>query len=94
LNEANLKRIAASTGGRYVPLGDQGEGFTTLRQEFLAPLAESAAREDSKNYVEAYPVPLTLAIVAGVAQAVVGVGRHRRPRALAPIRTASSTVLP
>lgn len=94
LNEANLKRITASTGGRYVPLGDQGEGFTTLRQEFLAPLAESAAREDSKNYVEAYPVPLTLAIVAWIAQAAIGVGRHQRRRALSPIRSASSPALP
>jgi hypothetical protein len=94
LNEANLKRITALTGGRYVPLGDQGEGFTTLRQEFLAPLAESAAREDSKNYVEAYPLPLSLAISALVAQAIIGVRRHQRPRLLSPIRPTSTPVVP
>ena len=87
LNEANLKRITALTGGRYVPLGDQGEGLTTLRREFLAPMAESSAREDLKNYVEAYPIPLTLALVALAAQAILGVRRHRLPRRPAPIRS-------
>ena len=94
LNEANLKRITALTGGRYVPLGDQGEGFTTLRQEFLAPLAESAAREDSKNYVEAYPLPLTLAIGALVAQAIIGVRRHQRPRLPSALRPTTPPVVP
>jgi len=94
LNEANLKRITALTGGRYVPLGDQGEGFNTLRQEFLAPLAESAAREDSKNYVEAYPLPLTLAIGALIAQSIIGVGRHQRPRLTSAIRPKSPPVVP
>ena len=87
LNEANLKRITALTGGRYVPLGDQGEGLTTLRREFLAPLAESSAREDLKNYVEAYAIPLTLGLLALVAQAVVGSNRHRIPRRPSPIRS-------
>lgn len=87
LNEANLKRITALTGGRYVPLGDQGEGLTTLRREFLAPMAESSAREDLTNYVEAYPIPLTLALVALAAQAILGVRRHRLARRPAPIRS-------
>ncbi len=94
LNEANLKRIAALTGGRYVPLGEQGEGLETLRKEFLAPLAESSAREDLQNYVEAYPLPLSLAIAALVAQIALGAGRHRRPRPLAPIRPLPPTVVP
>jgi Ca-activated chloride channel family protein len=94
LNEANLKRITALTGGRYVPLGDQGEGFTTLRQEFLAPLAESAAREDTKNYIEAYPVPLSLAIAALITQVIIGARRHQRPRSLSAIRTTPPPVVP
>jgi hypothetical protein len=60
----------------------------------LAPLAESAAREDSKNYVEAYPLPLTLAIVALVAQAIIGVLRHQRPRVPSAIRPMSPPVVP
>jgi Ca-activated chloride channel family protein len=86
LNEANLKRITALTGGRYLPLGDQGDGFDILRKEFLAPLAESAAREDLKNYVEVYPVPLSVAIIALVSQTAIGARRHRRPRPLSAIR--------
>jgi hypothetical protein len=57
-------------------------------------LAESAAREDSKNYVEAYPLPLSLAIGALVAQAIIGVRRHQRPRLLSPIRPTSTPVVP
>ena len=72
----------------------QGAVFTTLRQEFLAPLAESAAREDSKNYVEAYPLPLTLAIGALVAQAIIGVRRHQRPRLPSALRPTTPPVVP
>lgn len=86
LNEANLKRVTALTGGRYVPLGDQGDGLDILRREFLAPLAESSAREDLKNYVEAYPVPLTLALLVLGAQTVIGTRRHRRPRLPSAVR--------
>ena len=60
--------------------------MTTLRREFLDPLAESSAREDLKNYVEIYPIPLSLALLALVAQVIVGSRRHRIPRLPSPIR--------
>jgi hypothetical protein len=37
--------------------------------------------------VEAYPIPLTLGLLALVAQAVVGSNRHRIPRRPSPIRS-------
>lgn len=87
LNEANLKRITALTGGRYYPLGERGEGFQKLREEFLRPLTESAAREDLKNYGEGYPIPLGLAVAALVCRFALGVDRRRRPNAANAIRS-------
>jgi len=87
LNEANLKRITALTGGRYHPLGERGEGFRKLREEFLRPLTESAARQDLRNYVEGYQYPLGAAILALLARFAVGAGRSRRAVVATPIRT-------
>jgi Ca-activated chloride channel family protein len=86
LNEANLKRVTALTGGRYYPLGDRGEGFMRLREEFLKPLTESAAREDLKNYTEGYQVPLALAVLCLLVRFGIGARRVRRALSPAPIR--------
>lgn len=80
LDEGNLQRLAAATGGRYYRIGERGEGFDRLRSEFLQPLAESSAREDLKNYREAYQVPLAVAALALVARVLLGADRARRPR--------------
>jgi len=85
LNESNLQRLAAATGGKYYRLGDNGEGLRRLRSEFLKPLAEAAAREDMQNYTEAFQFPLALAALALVAQVLVGADRFRRPQPLPPI---------
>lgn len=79
LNEANLQRIAAAAGGRYYRLGEQGDGLQRLREEFLAPLSEAAAREDLQNYVEWYQVPLAAAVACLLGSILVGADRHRRP---------------
>jgi Ca-activated chloride channel family protein len=91
LNEANLKRITALTGGRYYPLGDRGEGFGRLRDEFLKPLTESAAREDLKNYTEGFQVPLGLAVLALVLRFAIGARRVRRAWKPSSIRSPHPT---
>lgn len=86
LNEANLQRIAAAAGGRYYRLGEHGEGLQRLREEFLAPLSEAAAREDLQNYVEWYQVPLSMAVACLLVSVLVGAERHRRPTAPTAIK--------
>ncbi len=86
LNEANLKRVTALTGGRYYPIGDRGEGFMSLRRDFLAPMAETAAREDLKNYAEGYQLPLALAVLAMILRFAIGANRTRLSSKLPSIR--------
>lgn len=80
LDENNLRRIANAAGGRYYPLGSQGEGLRRLREEVLKPLAEEAARNDLANYREVYGVPLALALLALVGRLWIGADRVMRPR--------------
>lgn len=85
LNEGNLSRIANAAGGRYFRMGDQGEGFRQLRDEFLAPLSESAAKADLKNYREAYPIPLGIALAALLFRTLLGAERFKVVRPLPAI---------
>lgn len=85
LNEGNLQRLAAATGGKYYRLGERGEGLEQLRSEFLAPLAETAAREDLQNYSEWYHVPLALATACLVAGLLLGADRRQAPRRPEPV---------
>lgn len=78
LNESNLQRLAASTGGRYFRLGERGEGLEQLRQEVLRPMAEAAARSDLKNYRELYQVPLALAVGCLLAKVLLASERRRQ----------------
>ena len=87
LNESNLQRLAAATGGKYYCLGENGDGLRRLRDEFLKPLAEAAAREDVKNYTEAFQFPVALALLVLVARLFFGADRFRRPQPLPPIGT-------
>ncbi len=79
LDESNLQRLTAATGGRYYRLGEHGEGFQRLRAEFLKPLAEATAREDLQNYREGYQFPLAAACAALVAHVLLAANRARRP---------------
>ncbi len=63
LNESNLQRLAAVTGGKYYRLDEGGTALERLRSEVLAPMAEAAAHDDMKNYAEWYGVPLGLAAI-------------------------------
>lgn len=85
LNESNLQRLTAATGGKYYRLGENGDGLRRLREEFLKPLAETAAREDLKNYRDYFQVPLVLAIACLLARILLGADRFRRPQPLPAI---------
>ena len=85
LNEGNLQRLATATGGRYFRLGDQGEGLEKFRAEVLAPLAETAAREDMKNYGELFQVPLALALACLLGKVLLAADRFAVARRLPSI---------
>jgi Ca-activated chloride channel family protein len=85
LNESNLQRLTAATGGKYYRLGEKGEGLRRLREEFLKPLAESAAREDLQNYTDWFQLPLGLAVAALLARTLLAADTTRRPQPLPAI---------
>jgi Ca-activated chloride channel family protein len=85
LDEANLRRIANAGGGEYFRLGQNGEGLRRLRQEVLGPLAEKLARNDLRNYHEAYYAPLAVALAALLARLAFGGDRVARRRPLPSI---------
>ena len=85
LDESNLRRIANAGGGNYYPLGSNGEGLRRLRAEVLKPLAEKLARNDLRNYHEAFHAPLAAAILALLARLAIGADRVVRRRPLPSI---------
>ncbi|NOX80530.1 MAG: VWA domain-containing protein, partial [Deltaproteobacteria bacterium] len=64
LDETMLTKIAAATGGLYVPLGDVGQGFETIYQRklALAPKEEHGQRLQ-KVPVERFMWPLAAAVL-------------------------------
>ena len=67
LDEATLERVAALTGGFYVPLGPRGEGIETIVRDALAPLpreelASRMRRVPQNRY--AWPLGLALLLLA------------------------------
>ena len=85
LNESNLQRLTAATGGKYYRLGENGEGLRRLREEFLKPLAETAAREDLQNYKDWFQIPLAVAIAALLTRILLAADRSRRSQPLPAI---------
>lgn len=88
LNESNLQRLAALSNGRYFRLGSNGEGLAAFRREVLAPMAESAARDDLRNYRPYFEIPALLALACLVGDVLLGADRRRAERRPAPIRPA------
>ncbi len=86
LNESNLQRLAAATGGRYFRLGEDADGLERLRREVLNPMAEAAAKSDLKNYRELFQLPLGLAVACLLAKVWLGSDRRRAARPITAIR--------
>ncbi len=78
LDEGNLKRIANAGGGRYYPLGVDGEGLRLLKQDVLRPLREAAAKDNLRNYKEIYQIPLVLGLICLLARLLVRPESHQR----------------
>jgi Ca-activated chloride channel family protein len=94
LNESNLQRVAAATGGRYFRFGERGEGLDQFRREVLEPMTEAAAREDLKNYRELFVLPLGLAIACLLGQIALSAERRLTPRRPVPLVRRNETIRP
>jgi Ca-activated chloride channel family protein len=85
LDAEMLKRIAAATGGVYVPLGPQQQGVVNLYDQKLKELAQHQ-HEDRQVavYAELFQWPLAVAIGLLSLEWLLGVGVRRRAAAVAP----------
>ncbi len=64
LDEANLKTIARTTGGIYVPLGDTGQGFAAVYEKKLALVPKEEYQQRMRRVPrERFAWPLALALV-------------------------------
>lgn len=102
LDEAGLQAMAEATGGRYTPLGAQGQGLDTLYQQALAPLAKhELASRRQKVYTERFQWPLVAALGLLLASLLIGTRRRiaRKPELSAmetvrpPLRAQSAALL-
>ena len=64
LDEKVLTKIAETTGGLYVPLGNMGQGFDTIYQQKLAMVPKEEHGERKRKVpIERFPWPLGAAVL-------------------------------
>ncbi len=82
LNEAVLKALAAGGGGRYAPLGPQGEGLEDISRAILgAATKHDLAYRQQRVYIERYQWPLAASLALLSASLLVGTRRRGRAKA-------------
>jgi Ca-activated chloride channel family protein len=93
LDEGGLKAIAAATGGAYVHLVGQGEGFEAfLRTVFGAVSKHDLVYRQQKIYTQRYQWPLAASLVMLLASLMVGTRRSSRRRMAAVSRAVAMLV--
>jgi Ca-activated chloride channel family protein len=84
LDETMLRKIAETTGGMYEPLGQRGEGLTTIYNQGLAPFARhDLTSRQHRVYLERFQWPLLAAILCFLGDFLIG-SRKRRVRLVEP----------
>ena len=85
LDETMLKKIAAVTGGMYQPLGQRGEGLTTIYNQGLAPFQRhDLALRQHRVPLEQFEWPLAAALCCFLAEFLIGTRKRVRRAAAAP----------
>jgi len=80
LDVATLQQIAQATGGMYVPLGNQGQGLSTIYTRGLASFARhDLAEQRFRVYSEWFQWPLLAGIILLMLEALVST-RRRLPK--------------
>uniref|UniRef100_UPI00186653D6 VWA domain-containing protein n=1 Tax=Luteolibacter marinus TaxID=2776705 RepID=UPI00186653D6 len=93
LDAGTLEKIAAATGGLYVPLGRGAEGLDAIYQQRLALVPKSElAQQLEKVPLERFQWPLGVAVLLLSLQAVLG--ERRRERKKAALASAARRVRP
>ena len=79
LDEATLKQIAEATGGLYQPLGQQGEGLSTIYDQGLGSFTrhDLSARQ-AKVFLEQFHWALLAALGCFIAEMLIGTRRKVR----------------
>jgi Ca-activated chloride channel family protein len=86
LDEPMLRKIAAVTGGMYQPLGQRGEGLTTIYNQGLAPFQRhDLASRQHRVYLEQFQWPLLAALCCFLAEFLIGTRKRLRRAAEAPL---------
>ena len=81
LDSATLEKIAATTGGLYVPLGRGAEGLDAIYQQRLALVPKSElAQKLEKVPLERFQWPLGIAILLLGLQTIMGERKSERNR--------------
>jgi len=78
LNERMLRQVAASGGGSYEALGENGDGLIAVWQNGLKPLAKGTRTKLSKDRRELFQWPLALAVGLLFAEMLIS-ERRKRP---------------
>ena len=78
LNERVLRQVAASGGGSYEALGEDGDGLLAVWQNGLKPLAKGTRTKISKDRRELFQWPLALAVGLLFAEMLIN-ERRKRP---------------
>lgn len=93
LDEAALKAIAADGGGRYAPLGAQGEGLEEITRAILGSTSKhDLAYRQQRVYIERYQWPLAAALAFLAAGLLVGT-RRRLPKTVLSSAAAAASLL-
>lgn len=79
LDERMLQQIAAaSLGGRYAPLGKNGEGLEQLRQSAIEPMAARALMRSETEFREIFQVPLLVSLAVLLVEMLVNERRRAK----------------
>lgn len=85
LDEENLRRIAESTDGLYVPLGNRGQGLQTIYQQKLVLIPKEDLQERRhKVPIDRFSWPLGLALFLLVAEFITDSRKKTFPRFASP----------
>ena len=94
LDETTLKKIAEATGGRYQPLGAQGEGLTNIYERGLTSFTRQDLKaREARIPLERFHWALLAALMCFIGELLIGNRRRTSTPQLRPATTAAALLL-